>query len=128
MAIAISVDGIEGPNGHVIVNGGAPLNGKFAFSNVDAVNEKPTEGKLELSNGLKPIVLDVEKVLSEDTNNLRIVDNRTGMEYSIPIKNNAIDAVEFKKIRTADNTNVGLRLLDPGMQNTAVKESKITYV
>ena len=71
----------------------------------------------------------------EPTNSLTIRDNRTGKEYSIPVHHNAVDALAFKAIRAPntaayapDQTQNGLRLYDPGFQNTAVSESTITYV
>ena len=68
---------------------------------------------------------------------LHVIDSRTGLEYDIPIKNNAVQAVDFKRIKAAeeegvtspyDNLHNGLRILDSGFENTAVKESKITFV
>ncbi|KAJ3562033.1 hypothetical protein NPX13_g8719 [Xylaria arbuscula] len=66
---------------------------------------------------------------------LTVVDNRTNKVYEIPIKNNAIQATDFKKIkdqqgsdRKEDETEQGLRLYDPAYMNTAVVQSKITYI
>lgn len=67
---------------------------------------------------------------------LSVVDNRTGKAYEIPIKHNAILATDFKKIaaspqpndRAEDETTQGLRVFDPAYMNTAVVESKISYI
>lgn len=70
-----------------------------------------------------------------DKNSLHVTDRRTGLEYDIPIKRNAVQATDFKKIRAVDAKSVasdcvegGLRIMDPGFNNTAVKESAITFV
>ena len=74
---------------------------------------------------------------STDDSALHVVDSRTGLEYDIPIKNNAVQAVDFKRIKATeqegvtnpyDNLHNGLRILDSGFENTAVKESRITFV
>ncbi|CAK7216527.1 hypothetical protein SCUCBS95973_002831 [Sporothrix curviconia] len=62
---------------------------------------------------------------------LTVVDNRTGQSHEIPITNNAVRATDFKRI-SIDNAakpfQSGLKILDPGYQNTAVAESSITYI
>lgn len=53
---------------------------------------------------------------------LTITDNRTGKIYTIPITNNSIPAIAFKKIaapfqqneRLENETDGGLRVYDPG--------------
>ncbi|KAG6005149.1 hypothetical protein E4U21_000403 [Claviceps maximensis] len=67
---------------------------------------------------------------------LTVTDNRTGKTYDLPIKNNAVLATDIKKIkaqsphedRPEDETGQGLRVYDPAYMNTAVVESKITYI
>ncbi len=68
---------------------------------------------------------------------LFITDSRTSAKYEIPIHRNTIPATSFKAIKgiqdgslaaTADHVENGLRLFDPGLKNTAVLESKITYM
>ncbi|KAI1121371.1 citrate synthase-like protein [Nemania abortiva] len=66
---------------------------------------------------------------------LTVVDNRTNKVYEIPIKNNSVLATDFKKIkseqgsdRKEDETEQGLRLYDPAYMNTAVVQSRITYI
>lgn len=66
-------------------------------------------------------------------NNLHITDSRTMRDYTIPIINNAVQAIDFKQISTStstasQNVSVGLRIFDPGLQNTAVMESAVTLV
>ncbi|KAL8696441.1 MAG: hypothetical protein Q9201_007656 [Fulgogasparrea decipioides] len=70
-------------------------------------------------------------------NVLHITDGRTGLNYDIPITNNYVRALDFLEIKVpiqdkgtlqSVDTKEGLRLLDPGFQNTAVKKSKITFV
>lgn len=72
--------------------------------------------------------------LANRSNSLRVVDNRTGLEYIIPIVHNAIPAIAFKEMKSeqnkespCDQDEYGLRIFDPGYQNTCVSESKITY-
>lgn len=66
---------------------------------------------------------------------LTVVDNRTGQTFEFPIKNNAVLATDFKKIkaqpgsdRAEDETEQGLRVYDPAYMNTAVVQSNITYI
>ena len=66
---------------------------------------------------------------------LTVVDNRTGKSYELPIEHNSILATDIKKIkahspddRPEDETPQGLRVFDPGYMNTAVVQSKITYI
>lgn len=68
-------------------------------------------------------------------NHLRVTDGRTGRSYTFPIQHNAINAGLFKQVKSPDNKDFeadqngsGLRLYDPGYGNTAVSESKITYM
>ena len=65
---------------------------------------------------------------------LHIVDSRTQIKYLIPIKRNAVSALDLKKIRgpkdgadRADHVSGGLRVYDPGLQNTAVVETAISF-
>ncbi|PWY89918.1 citrate synthase [Aspergillus heteromorphus CBS 117.55] len=66
---------------------------------------------------------------------LTVRDNRTGSKYTIPIVRNAVPAMGFRQICVdrADKTlrqqfEDGLRVIDPGYRNTAVKMSSITYI
>ncbi|KAI0707321.1 peroxysomal citrate synthase [Earliella scabrosa] len=67
---------------------------------------------------------------------LTVRDNRTGKVYTIPIADNAISATAFKAMaaprkpgeREENETEKGLRVHDKGFLNTAVIQSKITYI
>ena len=57
---------------------------------------------------------------------LTIIDNRTGKQYEIPIRNNAIKATDLFQIKISEDE--GLVSYDPGFMNTASCQSKITYI
>ncbi|KAK4699119.1 citrate synthase, partial [Phenoliferia sp. Uapishka_3] len=67
---------------------------------------------------------------------LTVTDNRTGKTYQIPIENNSINATSFKAMkakpqkgeRVEDEVEGGIRVYDPGYQNTAVISSRITFI
>ena len=66
--------------------------------------------------------------------NLFVKDSRTSLEYEIPIHRNSIHATAFKNIRapaihshSANKVADGLRVYDPGLQNTAVVESSTSF-
>jgi len=71
-----------------------------------------------------------------NSESLTVRDNRTGKTYTIPIVDNAIAATAFKDItaprrpgeRRENETERGLRVSDKGFLNTAVINSKITYI
>ncbi|KAE8344410.1 hypothetical protein BDV24DRAFT_171877 [Aspergillus arachidicola] len=65
---------------------------------------------------------------------LHIVDSRTKQKYEISIRRNVISAIDLKSIKApaagtdrADHVADGLRVHDPGLQNTTVIESAISY-
>jgi citrate synthase len=65
---------------------------------------------------------------------LLVTDSRTNKQYEIPIKHNAVLARDFKSIRApgrganrADQMSGGLRLHDPGLLNTTVVETGISF-
>ena len=62
--------------------------------------------------------------MGEDS--LTIIDNRTGKQYKIPIKNGAIKATDLFQIKVTEDD--GLVSYDPGFMNTASCQSKITYI
>ena len=83
---------------------------------------------------LPPHVGQDRLLLGASSNSLSITDNRTGRRYVIPVAHNAVEATQFKQIKVsgygsypADQED-GLRLFDPGFHNTAVMESKVTYM
>ncbi|HET9915841.1 MAG TPA: citrate/2-methylcitrate synthase, partial [Candidatus Binatia bacterium] len=57
---------------------------------------------------------------------LTIIDNRTGKQYEIPIKNGAIKATDLFQIKISEDE--GIVSYDPGFMNTASCQSKITYI
>ncbi|MEI7761588.1 MAG: citrate synthase [Thermoleophilia bacterium] len=57
---------------------------------------------------------------------LTVVDNRTGIEYSIPIVDGAIRATDLGQITGLDGT--GLMSFDPAYLNTASCRSAVTYI
>src|SRR5215210_7422356 len=59
---------------------------------------------------------------------LEIKDNRTGKNYSVPIAECAIRAVELKKVKTNNPDDSGLLSYDPAFLNTASCRSAITYI
>ena len=68
------------------------------------------------------------------SNTLEVIDRRTGRRFKFPISNNAVEAVHFRAISTGsisssnDTIQDGLKILDPGFQNTAVMRSNVTFV
>ena len=57
---------------------------------------------------------------------LTIVDNRTGKQYEVPIRNGAVKATDLFQIRVTEDD--GIVSYDPGFMNTASCQSKITYI
>src|SRR5205823_12804192 len=57
---------------------------------------------------------------------LTIIDNRTGRQYEIPIRNGAIKATDLFQIKVSEDD--GLITYDPGFMNTASCKSNITYI
>lgn len=65
---------------------------------------------------------------------LFIQDSRSGGKYEIPIRRNTVLAKDLKKIKAsaaganrADRVAEGLRLYDPGLENTTVVETGMTF-
>ncbi len=63
--------------------------------------------------------------MGEDT--LTVIDNRTGTQYEIPIRDGTIAATELRKIKVS-NEDFGLMSYDPGFLNTASCRSAITFI
>ena len=57
---------------------------------------------------------------------LTIIDNRTGKQYEVPIKNGAVKTTDLFQIRVTEDD--GIVSYDPGFMNTASCQSKITYI
>jgi citrate synthase len=58
---------------------------------------------------------------------LTITDNRTGQNYTLPIENGTIRAIDLRKIKT-NSEDFGLMTYDPAFTNTASCRSAITYI
>jgi citrate synthase len=58
---------------------------------------------------------------------LTVTDSRTGQDYKIPIVDGAIRSTDLRKIRLSDDDH-GLVSYDPGLFNTAVARSSVTYL
>jgi citrate synthase len=58
---------------------------------------------------------------------LTVTDSRTGQEYKIPISDGTIRSTDLRKIRVSEDDQ-GLHSYDPGLFNTAVARSTITYL
>ena len=63
--------------------------------------------------------------MSKDT--LSITDNRTGKTYEVPITDGTVKAMDFRKIKTAED-DFGLMVYDPAFTNTASCRSAITQI
>src|SRR5271166_3573332 len=61
------------------------------------------------------------------SNTLTITDNRTAANYSLPIENGTIRAMDLRKIKTGPE-DFGLMTYDPAFMNTASCRSSITYI
>ena len=58
---------------------------------------------------------------------ITITDNRTGKSYEIPVQDGAISAMALRQIKVSED-DFGLLSYDPGFQNTASCQSRITYL
>ena len=58
---------------------------------------------------------------------ITITDNRTGKQYTLPVENGTIKAMDLRQIRTSPD-DFGLMTYDPAFQNTAACKSAITYI
>jgi citrate synthase len=63
--------------------------------------------------------------MSEDS--LTITDNRTGMQYQLPIQDGTIKAMDLRQIKVSDG-DFGLMTYDPAFMNTASCKSRITFI
>lgn len=63
--------------------------------------------------------------MTKDT--LKIVDNRTGQEYEVPIWEGTIRAMDLRQIKTSED-DFGLMSYDPAFTNTASTKSEITFL
>jgi citrate synthase len=58
---------------------------------------------------------------------LKVVDQRTGRSYDLPITDGAIRAIDLRQIKVDEN-DFGLLSYDPAFLNTASCRSRITYI
>jgi len=58
---------------------------------------------------------------------ISVIDNRTGERYEFPIRDGAVRAMDFRRIRTSPE-DFGLMVYDPAFTNTASCRSSITYI
>src|SRR6476659_9233312 len=58
---------------------------------------------------------------------LKVVDNRTGKEYELPIQDGTIGAMDLRQIKTAPD-DFGVMTYDPAFMNTANCRSAITFI
>jgi citrate synthase len=58
---------------------------------------------------------------------LTVTDNRTGKQYTIPVKDGAVRAMDLRQIRVSDD-DFGLLCYDPGLENTATCRSSVTFI
>src|SRR5579863_2755271 len=63
--------------------------------------------------------------MSRDT--LSITDNRTGKTYEVPIKHDTIHATDLRQIKVKPD-EFGMMSYDPAFNNTALCQSKITFI
>jgi citrate synthase len=61
------------------------------------------------------------------SNSISITDNRTATNYSLPIENGTIRAMDLRKIKTGPD-DFGLMTYDPAFMNTASCKSSITFI
>jgi citrate synthase len=63
--------------------------------------------------------------MPQDT--ITITDNRTGQNYTLPVENGTIRAMDLRKIKTGPE-DFGLMTYDPAFMNTASCRSAITFI
>jgi len=63
--------------------------------------------------------------MGKDT--ITLIDNRTGKQYELPIRDGAIAAIELRKVKV-DEHDFGLLSYDPAFMNTASCRSAITFI
>jgi len=65
--------------------------------------------------------------LTKTAERLRVLDERTGTSYELPIENGTIRGTDLKKIKTGQ-AGEGLMVYDPAYLNTASCRSSITFI
>ncbi len=65
--------------------------------------------------------------MSDNEDTLTIRDNRTGNEFTLPITDGTINAMEFRQIKEKED-DFGLMVYDPAFKNTASCRSAVTLI
>src|ERR1700738_3068450 len=65
--------------------------------------------------------------MSERSDSLSVVDNRTGKGYELEIRDGTIKAPDLRQIKVSDD-DFGLMSYDPAFLNTASCTSEITFL
>jgi hypothetical protein len=60
-------------------------------------------------------------------NTLTVTDNRTGKTYDLPVTHDTIRAIDLRQIKVKPD-DFGMMSYDPAFNNTALCQSKITYI
>jgi citrate synthase len=68
-----------------------------------------------------------EKAAKMARETLTVTDNRTGKAYELPINHDTIRADDLRQVKTGPN-EPGMMSYDPALNNTAVCQSKITFI
>jgi citrate synthase len=63
--------------------------------------------------------------MTRDT--VTVTDNRTGKSFELPITNDTIRAIDLRQIKVKPD-DFGMMSYDPAFSNTALCQSKITYI
>ena len=61
------------------------------------------------------------------SDDLTVIDNRTGRKYTIPVTDGAIQAIDLRQIKTSEQ-DFGLLSYDPSFENTASCRSAVTFI
>ena len=68
-----------------------------------------------------------EKAPSKTRDTVTVIDNRTGKRYELPFTHDTIRAIDLRQIKV-DPDDFGMMSYDPAFSNTALCQSKITYI
>ena len=61
------------------------------------------------------------------SDDLTVIDNRTGRKYKVPVVDGAIKAIDLRQIKVTED-DFGLLSYDPAFDNTASCRSAITFI
>src|ERR1700675_353217 len=68
-----------------------------------------------------------EKATPMTRDTVTVTDNRTGKTYELPVTNDTIRAIDLRQIKVKPD-DFGMMSYDPAFNNTALCQSKITYI